>query len=204
VRGAWKVAGLARLPPASAPGVATLCQKAVGIGKARTTAPLHSSAIHFPFRFTLFPKNNPEIPGMAEFDPLLSRRGMLQAGVALSGAAVAGSTSSLVAATAFAPPSAPQEPAPEPAAVPGEQTTDTPDRQAIMAAGLTAEEAECWRLTAAAAGAFFALKDQHPSEKAEVTAAIHIVQNILLSRPTYRKYIETHKAMEKEKKEKQD
>lgn len=118
---------------------------------------------------------------------------MLQAGVALSGAAVAGSGKASTAGI----PSAPQEPAP------GEQVADSPDRRAILAAGLTAEEAECWRLTAAAAGAFFALKDQHPSEKAEVTAAIHIVQNILLSRPTYRKYLEAHKAMEEERKKKE-
>jgi hypothetical protein len=127
----------------------------------------------------------------------LSRRGLLQVGVALSGAAVAGSTGSLAAV---------QEPAPPGEQVPGEEVPGSADRKAIMAAGLTEAEAECWRLTAAAAGAFFALDDQHPSEKAEVTAAIHIVQNILLSRPTYRKYIETHKAMEAEKgkKEKDD
>ena len=62
-----------------------------------------------------------------------------------------------------------------------------------MGAGMTEAEAECWSLAAKAAGAFFALPELHPMDKQEIAQAIHIVQNKLLSRPTYRKYLELAK-----------
>jgi hypothetical protein len=68
------------------------------------------------------------------------------------------------------------------------------DKQCVMEAGLTEAEAECWAKTAAAAGAFFALPELHPEDAKEVSAAIHVLQNKLLSRPTYRKYLEVAKA----------
>lgn len=67
------------------------------------------------------------------------------------------------------------------------------DRECVMEAGMTADEADCWELIAKAAGKFFELPQQHPMDKQEVASAIHIVQNKLLSRPTYRKYLEAHK-----------
>jgi hypothetical protein len=63
------------------------------------------------------------------------------------------------------------------------------DHKFIMEAGLTAEEAECWRLAAETAGKFFELEKLHPMDTQEVASAIHVVQNKLLSRPTYRKYL---------------
>lgn len=68
------------------------------------------------------------------------------------------------------------------------------DRDFVMAAGMTADEATCWALTAEAAGAFFALPELHPMDRQEVASAIHIIQNKLLSRPTYRRYLELAKA----------
>lgn len=71
------------------------------------------------------------------------------------------------------------------------------DRDFVIAAGMTEKEADCWELIAKAAGAFFDLPEMHPMDKSEVASAIHIVQNKLLSRPTYRKYLETAKASRK-------
>ncbi|MBX9584659.1 MAG: hypothetical protein K2X87_30520 [Gemmataceae bacterium] len=68
------------------------------------------------------------------------------------------------------------------------------DRDFVIAAGMTEAEADCWGLTARAAGAFFALPKLHPTDEAEVAQAIHVIQNKLLARPTYRKYLELAKA----------
>ncbi len=68
------------------------------------------------------------------------------------------------------------------------------DRDFVIAAGMTDAEAACWEITAKAAGAFFALPELHPMDRQEVASAIHIIQNKLLSRPTYRKYLENAKA----------
>lgn len=70
----------------------------------------------------------------------------------------------------------------------------TQDERYVMEAGMTPAEARAWRLIAEAAGAFFALPELHPMDKQEVASAIHIVQNKLLGRPTYRKYLELAKA----------
>lgn len=72
---------------------------------------------------------------------------------------------------------------------------DSRDRQFVMGAGMTEGEAECWALAAKTAGAFFALPELHPMDKQEVTIAIHIIQNKLLSRPTYRTYLELARAV---------
>jgi hypothetical protein len=68
------------------------------------------------------------------------------------------------------------------------------DRDFVIAAGMTAEEADCWELTAKAAGKFFELPKLHPMDAQEVASAIHVIQNKLLSRPTYRKYLESARA----------
>jgi hypothetical protein len=67
------------------------------------------------------------------------------------------------------------------------------EKARVMSLGMTEGEADCWMLTAQAAGAFFALPELHPMDRAEVATAIHILQNKLLSRPTYRKYLEKAK-----------
>jgi hypothetical protein len=68
------------------------------------------------------------------------------------------------------------------------------DRDRVIAAGLTAAEADCWEATANAAGKLFDLPELHPSDKHEVAQAIHVIQQKLLNRPTYRKYLELSKA----------
>ena len=75
----------------------------------------------------------------------------------------------------------------------------TQDQKFVVAAGLTKEEADCWKKTAEAAGAFFNLPELHPMDKQEVAMAIHVLQNKLLGRPTYRKYVKLAKAGRKEK-----
>ena len=67
------------------------------------------------------------------------------------------------------------------------------DRDFVMAAGLTEAEADCWKATAEAAALFFALPELHSMDRQEVASAIHILQNKLLGRPTYRKYLEEAK-----------
>lgn len=67
------------------------------------------------------------------------------------------------------------------------------DRDCVVGAGMTAEEADGWAVVADAAGKFFALPQQHPMDKQEVASAIHIIQNKLLSRPTCRRYLELAK-----------
>ena len=68
------------------------------------------------------------------------------------------------------------------------------DREFVLGAGMTPEEATCWRFAAEAAGSFFALPELHPMDKQEVASAIHVLQNKLLSRPTYRRYLELARA----------
>ncbi len=78
-----------------------------------------------------------------------------------------------------------------------ETSASSADRKRVIAAGLTEAEAECWEITAKAAGKFFALPKLHPMDEHEVAHAIHVIQHKLLSRPTYRKYLELAKAAEK-------
>jgi len=71
------------------------------------------------------------------------------------------------------------------------------DRDAVVTAGMTAAEADCWQLSGELAGKFFALPKMHPMDAQEVAMAIHVIQNKLLSRPTYRRYLEALKAQAK-------
>jgi hypothetical protein len=64
------------------------------------------------------------------------------------------------------------------------------ERERALACGMTAEEAECWELTVSLARHWFALPNLHESDDLEVVHAIHVIQNKLLSRPTYRQYLE--------------
>lgn len=76
------------------------------------------------------------------------------------------------------------------------QIPDT-DRGRVIAAGMTDAEAECWELAAKTAGVYFDLPELHPMDRQEIAGAIHIIQNKLLSRPTYRRYLELAKAAQK-------
>ena len=67
------------------------------------------------------------------------------------------------------------------------------DRDFVLEAGMTPDEADCWELAARCAGKFFDLPKLHPMDAQEVATAIHVIQNKLLSRPTYRKYLENAK-----------
>ena len=62
------------------------------------------------------------------------------------------------------------------------------ERGLVIQSGLTEAEADCWVAVAQAAGKFFDLPELHPMDEQEVAQAIHVIQNKLLSRPTYRKY----------------
>lgn len=67
------------------------------------------------------------------------------------------------------------------------------DRDFVIEAGMTPEEADCWEAAAQCAGKFFELPKLHPMDAQEVATAIHVIQNKLLSRPTYRNYLENAK-----------
>ena len=71
------------------------------------------------------------------------------------------------------------------------------ERERVRKVGMTEEEADCWVLAANLAGRFFALPKMHPMDAQEVATAIHVIQNKLLSRPTYRRYLEAAKAQKK-------
>lgn len=87
-----------------------------------------------------------------------------------------------------------QEDALKPPEKPGDR-----DRRAVIAAGMTEAEADCWAMAAELAGKFFALPELHPMDKQEIASAIHVIQHRLLSRPTYRNYLEAHKSLTKKK-----
>ena len=72
----------------------------------------------------------------------------------------------------------------------------TKDQEFVVAAGMTKQEAGCWKKAAEVAGAFFELPEMHPMDQQEVATAVHVIQNKLLGRPTYRKYLELAKAAE--------
>jgi hypothetical protein len=78
---------------------------------------------------------------------------------------------------------------------------DTPgekkDRQRVTDAGFTEAEAECWVLLNRAAGKILSLPKLHPMEEHEWAHAIHVLQDRLMARPAYRKYLELAKAEKK-------
>jgi hypothetical protein len=83
-----------------------------------------------------------------------------------------------------------------------EELNTQADRKRVIACGMTEAEADCWEAIAKAAGKFFELPKLHPMDDHEVAQAIHVVQNKLLGRPTYRKYLEMAKAEAKAAREK--
>ena len=102
----------------------------------------------------------------------ITRREVVGA-VALAGALALGGLTPAPAGADDKPPSALDEKA---------------ERQHVVACGLTEAEADCWVLTARAAGKFFELPKLHPMDDHEVAQAIHVIQHKLLSRPAYRRY----------------
>ena len=55
-------------------------------------------------------------------------------------------------------------------------------------AGMTEDEARCFELTGFLAQSIFALPVLHASDNEEVSRAIHLIQNALMSRVFYKKY----------------
>lgn len=90
---------------------------------------------------------------------------------------------SLVALTTAGAAALVPRPVPAPAVSPDE-------KELVMQVGMTEAEAECWLLAAELAGRFFELPELHPMDSQEVATAIHVIQNKLLSRPTYRDYLD--------------
>jgi hypothetical protein len=113
----------------------------------------------------------------------------------------AGSAAALASAAVLAQTSAAGSAPPEPL-----KTSDKPagqdlspqqaddDKSRIMQAGMTEQEAECWELCATLAGKLFDLPKLHVMDDHEIAHAIHAIQNRILCRPTYRKYLEIAKA----------
>lgn len=83
--------------------------------------------------------------------------------------------------------------APE-AAAQGKPDAFAAEKERMVSLGMTEAEADCWIKVAEAAGAFLRLPELHPMDKQEVATAFHVVQNKLLSRPTYRAYLEKARA----------
>jgi|SRR5690606_1037978 len=64
------------------------------------------------------------------------------------------------------------------------------ERARVMELGFTEDEALCWEYIGRAAGKFFELPVLHELDGHEIAEAVHVLQNKLLSRPTYRRYVE--------------
>ncbi|HEX6996214.1 MAG TPA: hypothetical protein VF339_18945 [Gammaproteobacteria bacterium] len=67
------------------------------------------------------------------------------------------------------------------------------ERARVRELGFTEDEALCWEYIGRAAGKFFELPVLHELDAHEIAEAVHVFQNKLLSRPTYRRYLELAK-----------
>jgi hypothetical protein len=67
------------------------------------------------------------------------------------------------------------------------------ERERMMQCGLTEAEADCWLAIHHMGVKFFALPKLHPADQQELATAIHVLQDKLLLRPAYRKYLELSK-----------
>lgn len=67
--------------------------------------------------------------------------------------------------------------------------SDEVQKDLVKGVGMTDAEADCWLAAAKVAGLFFELPELHPMDQQEIASAVHIIQNKLLSRPTYREYL---------------
>jgi hypothetical protein len=64
------------------------------------------------------------------------------------------------------------------------------ERERALAAGLTEREAECWELAGTLASQLYRLSILHETDWHDLIHASHIIQNKLLARPAYRKYLQ--------------
>ncbi len=64
------------------------------------------------------------------------------------------------------------------------------ERERALTIGLTEQEAECWELAGTLAGQLYNLPALHETDWHDLVHAIHVIQNKLLARPTYRKYLQ--------------
>ena len=64
------------------------------------------------------------------------------------------------------------------------------DDYKAMACGMTKAESDCFLLTGQVMNSFSRLPPLHQADVVDVCNAIHVIQNILMSRPFYRKYME--------------
>lgn len=64
------------------------------------------------------------------------------------------------------------------------------ERDRALAVGLTEQETECWELAVMLASRLYRLPVLHETDWHDVVNAIHIIQNKLLARPVYRKYLQ--------------
>lgn len=130
--------------------------------------------------------------------PDITRRNAIKIAAAAGAMTVLGATH----AAAQSPP--PLNPSTKPGGDAMDAKAVQTDRDFVIAAGMTQAEADCWETIAKAAGQFFELPELHPMDAAEMASAIHVVQNKLLSRPTYRKYLELAKAAYDQKQKQPD
>ncbi|MEU1280086.1 hypothetical protein [Streptomyces sp. NPDC005805] len=123
-----------------------------------------------------------------------SRRSVLRTATALGTASVAGALSMSTAQAAESEGPGPSLLGGAPTAAPGGPAgcrwteEERKDRERVLRAGFTAEEADCWLLVNRAAAAFLALPEQHPSDLPEGVQSWHVIQRTLLARPAYRLY----------------
>lgn len=64
------------------------------------------------------------------------------------------------------------------------------DRELALAAGLDEQEADCWVAVAEAASQFLRLPESHPMDAQEGCSAFHVVQDKLMKRAAYRRYLQ--------------
>ena len=64
------------------------------------------------------------------------------------------------------------------------------ERERAVSVGLTEQEAECWELAGTLASRLYRLPTLHDTDWHDMVHAIHIIQDKLLARPAYWKYLQ--------------
>lgn len=64
------------------------------------------------------------------------------------------------------------------------------ERERALTVGLTEQEAGCWELAGTLVGRLYNLPTLHETDWHDLVHAIHSIQNKLLARPAYRKYLQ--------------
>jgi hypothetical protein len=62
------------------------------------------------------------------------------------------------------------------------------DRKRVLSVGFTDDEADAWLSVNRGAAKMLLLPELHPSDRKDIADAVHILQNMLMLRPTYKKY----------------